>query len=260
MSEISVSSINCGSSCDTHKGIGSNCHVCSLGNLCLPIAVNQSDIERLEDVIKQGKVIDRGEHIFQEHSPFRSCFAVRSGSFKTYIVTEDGEEQVTGFYLPGEIIGMDSTNTEAYSCSAKALEKSSVCEIPFTQFEDLATKIPTLQHHFFQLMSKEIRESRQLSMLLSKNTAEERIASLLISLAERFKRRKLSSTHFRLPMPRNDIGNYLGLAVETVSRVFTRFQKTGLISVQGREVTLNNPDELKAMVSHSTSCKKVAQS
>jgi CRP/FNR family transcriptional regulator len=182
---------------------------------------------------------------------------VRSGAFKTYIVSEDGEEQVTGFYLPGEIIGMDSTNTEFYSCSAKALEKSNVCEIPFVQFEDLATKIPTLQHHFFQLMSKEIRESRQLSMLLSKNTAEERIASLLISLSERFKRRKLSPLQFRLPMPRNDIGNYLGLAVETVSRVFTRFQKTGIISVQGREIILNDIESLKAMIKHSSGCKNI---
>ncbi|MCP5206079.1 MAG: fumarate/nitrate reduction transcriptional regulator Fnr [Hahellaceae bacterium] len=248
MSEITITNAN-----STHKTLGSTCHLCSLSNLCLPIAVNNTEIERLEDVIKQGKVLDRGDHIFQEHSPFRSCFAVRSGSFKTYIVTEDGEEQVTGFYLPGEIIGMDSTNTEAYSCSAKALEKSSVCEIPFEQFEDLATKIPTLQHHFFQLMSREIRDSRQLSMLLSKNTAEERIASLLLSLSERFKRRKLSPTHFRLPMPRNDIGNYLGLAVETVSRVFTRFQKTGIISVQGREVTLNDIEILKDMIKRSSS-------
>lgn len=250
MSEITCTTIN-----GHQKVLSSSCHLCSLSNLCLPIAVSHSEIDRLEDVIKQGKVLDRGEHIFQEHSPFRSCFAVRSGSFKTYVVTEDGEEQVTGFYLPGEIIGMDSTNTEAYSCSAKALEKSSICEIPFEQFEDLATKIPTLQHHFFQLMSKEIRESRQLSMLLSKNTAEERIASLLISLSERFQRRKLSPSHFRLPMPRNDIGNYLGLAVETVSRVFTRFQKSNIISVQGREITLNDIELLKNMVKHTANCK-----
>ncbi len=235
--------------------LGSSCQLCSLGHLCLPLAVSQNDMESLEDVIKQGRVIDRGDHIFHEHSHFKSCFAVRSGSVKTYTISEDGEEQVTGFYLPGEIIGMDSMTTDAYSCSAKALEKSSVCEIPFEQFEQLATKIPSLQHHFFQLMSKEIQESRKLSMLLSKNTAEERIASLLISLSERFKRRRLSPTQFRLPMPRNDIGNYLGLAVETVSRVFTRFQKTNLISVQGRELTINDLEGLKALVKSHTSCK-----
>lgn len=235
--------------------LGTSCHLCSLAHLCLPLAVNQQEIDRLDDVIKQGRVIDRGDHIFHEHGGFKSCFAVRSGSIKTYTVTEEGEEQVTGFYLPGEIIGMDSMTTDLYSCSAKALEKSSVCEIPFEQFEELATKIPSLQHHFFQLMSKEIQESRKLSMLLSKNTAEERIASLLISLSERFKRRRLSPTQFRLPMPRNDIGNYLGLAVETVSRVFTRFQKTGLISVQGRELIINDLEALKTIIKSQTACK-----
>ncbi|PIE43762.1 MAG: Crp/Fnr family transcriptional regulator [Gammaproteobacteria bacterium] len=239
----------------TKNPVSSSCNLCSLGHLCLPIAINQADIGQLDDVIKQGKVVDRGDHIFHEHGPFKSCFTVRSGSIKTYTVTEEGEEQVTGFYLPGEIIGLDSMTTDLYSCSAKALEKSSVCEIPFEQFEELATKIPTLQHHFFQLMSKEIQESRKLTMLLSKNTAEERIASLILSLSERFKRRKLSPTQFRLPMPRNDIGNYLGLAVETVSRAFTRFQKTGLISVQGRELTINDIQGLKNIVKNHTNCK-----
>jgi CRP/FNR family transcriptional regulator len=238
------------------KGLHQSCLQCSLSNLCIPIAVNEEDIDHLEALIKQGKTLDRGDHIFKEHSTFGSLFAVRSGAIKTYSVTEDGEEQVTGFYLPGEIIGLDSTNTEAYSCSAKALERSSVCEIPFTQLEDLATKIPTLQHHFFSLMSKEIQGSRQLTMLLSKNTAEERIASLLLSLSSRLKLRKLSGVSFRLPMPRNDIGNYLGLAVETVSRVFTRFQKSGLISVQGREVVLEDMDALIDIVKNHGKCIK----
>ncbi|PIE40233.1 MAG: Crp/Fnr family transcriptional regulator [Gammaproteobacteria bacterium] len=187
----------------TKGAVNSSCNLCSLGHLCLPIAVNQAEIGKLDSIIKQGKVVDRGDHIFHEHGAFKSCFAVRSGSIKTYTVTEEGEEQVTGFYLPGEIIGLDSMTTDLYSCSAKALEKSSVCEIPFDQFEELAVKIPTLQHYFFQLMSREIQESRKLTMLLSKNTAEERIASLILSLSERFKRRKLSPTQFRLPMPRN---------------------------------------------------------
>ncbi len=238
------------------KGLQQSCVQCSLSNLCVPIAVSHDEIERLEDIIKQGKTISRGDHIFKEHSPFKSIFAVRSGAIKTYSVSEGGEEQVTGFYLPGEIIGLDSTNTETYSCSAKALERSSVCEIPFGQLEDLATKIPTLQHHFFQLMSKEIQDSRQLTMLLSKNSAEERIASLIISISERFKKRKLSNIQFRLPMPRNDIGSYLGLAVETVSRVFTRFQKTGLISVQGRELVIENMPALLEIVKGHTKCSR----
>jgi len=230
------------------------CNECSLSQLCLPIAVNQEEIDRLEDIIKQGRILNRGEYIFKQGTPFASCFAVRSGAIKTYSLSEEGEEQVNGFYLPGEIIGLDSINTNSYSCSAKALERTSVCEIPLDKLESLATQIPTLQHHFFQLMSREIQESRQLSMLLSKNTAEERIASLLLNLSSRFKRRKLSSTEFRLPMPRNDIGNYLGLAVETVSRVFTRFQNKGYITVQGREVTINDLEALQQVLRPDTPC------
>ena len=228
-----------------------SCTRCSLSNLCLPLAVSKDEIDRLEDVVQQGKTVSKGGHIFEQHDPFRSCYAVRSGAIKTYMVSEDGEEQVTGFYLPGEIIGLDSMNADAYSCSARALDRTSVCEIPFEKLEDLATKIPSLQHHFFHLMSKEIQDSQQLSMLLSKNSAEERIASLLLSLSSRFHRRRLSSTQFRLPMPRNDIANYLGLAVETVSRVMTRFQNQKLIEAQGREITLLDLDGLQGLVKHN---------
>ncbi|WLQ11585.1 fumarate/nitrate reduction transcriptional regulator Fnr [Hahella aquimaris] len=233
-----------------HRG----CHECNLSKLCIPIAVGAEDIDRLEEIIRQGKMLNRGEYIFEQHTPFRSCFAVRSGAIKTFTVSEEGEEQVTGFYLPGEIIGLDSVSMEKYSCSAVALERTSVCEIPLEKFEDLASDIPSLQHHFFSLMSKEIQESRQLTMLLSKNSAEERIASLLLSLSTRFSRRRLSGTNFRLPMPRSDIGNYLGLAVETVSRVITRFQNNGIIKVQGREVQILQLEELQKILRHDTKC------
>lgn len=244
------------SAVNTQNVLNSNCHRCSLSNLCLPIAVAHDQLDRLEDVIRQGRVIPRGEHIFKQHEGFRSCFAVRSGAVKTYMEREDGEEQITGFYLPGEIIGLDSMNADTYSCSAKALERSSVCEIPFDKIEELASRIPTLQHHFFQLMSREIQDSRQLTMLLSKNTAEERIASLLLSLSTRFQRRKLSGVQFRLPMARNDIANYLGLAVETVSRVFTRFQKQGLIDAQGRELHLTDLEGLREILGNQVRCER----
>jgi CRP/FNR family transcriptional regulator len=234
------------------------CNQCSLGKLCLPIAVSNDDINKLESIIKQGRILDRGEHAFEQHSPFNSCFAVRSGAIKTFTLSEEGEEQVTGFYLPGEVIGLDSVSMEYYSCSASALERTSICEIPLEKLESLASELPTLQHHFFQLMSREIQDSRQLTMLLSKNTAEERIASLLLSLSARFSRRRLSGNEFRLPMPRSDIGNYLGLAVETVSRVFTRFQNQGVITVKGRDVSLHDIDALRDMLKHETSIQKPA--
>ncbi len=234
------------------------CNQCSLSKLCLPIAVSSEDIDRLEGIIKQGRILDRGEHAFEQHSPFTSCFAVRSGAIKTFTLSEEGEEQVTGFYLPGEVIGLDSVSMDYYSCSASALERTSICEIPLEKLELLASELPALQHHFFQLMSREIQDSRQLTMLLSKNTAEERIASLLLSLSTRFSRRRLSGNEFRLPMPRSDIGNYLGLAVETVSRVFTRFQNQGIITVKGRDVTLHSIEELRDMLKHDAGYTKVA--
>ncbi len=229
-----------------------SCHQCSLSNLCLPLALEDNDLDRLEDIVRQGRVFDRGEHIFDQSTPFRSCFAVRSGAVKTSIVTESGEEQVTGFYLPGELIGLDSMSDNHYACTARALERTNVCEFPVDKLEELTVKLPDLQHHLYYLMSQEIRNSHQLALLLSKNTAEERIAALLLSLSSRFQRRRLSGTRFRLPMPRNDIANFLGLAVETVSRVFTRFQQQGLIKARGREVELQDLDALQKITREFT--------
>jgi len=215
-----------------------SCHTCSLSKLCLPLAVNETDLESLEDIVQQGRIYNRGEHIFDQSTSFRSCFAVRSGAVKTSIVSEDGEEQITGFFLPGELVGLDSMSGDFYACTAKALERTSICEFPVQKLEELTSRLPDLQHHMYQLMSQEIQHSHQLTMLLSKNTAEERIAALLLSLSTRFQRRRLSGIRFSLPMARNDIANFLGLAVETVSRVFTRFQNQGLIRARGREVEL----------------------
>ncbi|PAV24743.1 CRP/FNR family transcriptional regulator [Tamilnaduibacter salinus] len=213
-----------------------SCNHCSLSNLCLPLAVSDGDMGRLDEVVNRGAVYDRGQAIFQQHTPFRSCYAVRSGAIKTSVETAEGDYQITGFYLPGEIIGLDSLHAEEYAGSAIALERSSVCEIPMDQLESLSFEIPTLQHHFFQLMSQEIQNGQQLSLLLSRKTAEERLASLLLSLSSRYERRQMPPTAFRLPMARNDIANFLGLAVETVSRVLTRFQSQGLATINGRSV------------------------
>jgi CRP/FNR family transcriptional regulator len=222
-----------------------SCHQCSLSNLCLPLAIQDNDLDSLEDIVQQGRIYNRGEHIFDQSTPFRSCFAVKSGSVKTSIITEGGEEQVTGFFMPGELVGLDSMSGETYACTAKALERTSVCEFPIDKLEELTGKLPELQHHMYRLMSQEIQNSHQLAMLLSKNTAEERIASLLLSLSSRFQRRRMSGTNFSLPMARNDIANFLGLAVETVSRVFTRFQNQGIIRARGREVELLDVEALQ---------------
>ncbi|MDX1694385.1 MAG: fumarate/nitrate reduction transcriptional regulator Fnr [Ketobacteraceae bacterium] len=221
-----------------------SCSDCSLNPICLPVAVKAQELDSLDKIIKRSKPLKKGEHLFRASDDFRSIYAVRSGTLKTYSVTEDGEEQVTGFYLPGEILGIDGIGSNAHSNSAKALESAAVCEIPFDKLEELSTAIPSLQHHFFKLMSQEIQADQQLIMMLSKKSAEERIASLLMSISARHQKRGLSPTVFRLPMSRNDIGNFLGLAVETVSRVFTRLQKQSVIAVEGKEVEICDARQL----------------
>ncbi|MCK7542995.1 fumarate/nitrate reduction transcriptional regulator Fnr [Marinobacter bryozoorum] len=225
----------------------SSCQRCSLSNLCLPLALDSTDMNRLDEVVNRDRIFNRGEQVFTQSTPFRSCYAVKSGAIKTSVITESGDEQITGFFMPGELVGLDSMSDEIHASTAKALERTSVCEIPVEQLENLANTLPGLQHHMFHLMSQEIRNSHQLSVLLSKNTAEERIAALLLSLSSRFQRRKLSPTHFNLPMARNDIANFLGLAVETVSRVFTRFQNQGLIRAKGRDIELVDLEALQTM-------------
>ncbi|MDO3723032.1 fumarate/nitrate reduction transcriptional regulator Fnr [Marinobacter sp. chi1] len=236
----------------TSSPLKASCHQCSLSNLCLPLAVEENELDRLEDIVQQGRIFNRGEHIFDQSTPFRACFAVRSGSVKTSIITESGEEQITGFFMPGELVGLDSMSHETYACTARALERTSICEFPVDKLEELTGKMPELQHHMYHLMSQEIQNGHQLAMLLSKNTAEERIAALLLSLSSRFERRRMSGTHFSLPMARSDIANFLGLAVETVSRVFTRFQNQGLIKARGRDVELLDVDALQLVARDST--------
>ncbi len=224
-----------------------SCGNCRLTSICLPLALEHDDIEQLDAIIQRSKPLQKNQHLYREGDDFQSVYAVRSGTLKAYKTTDDGREQVTGFYFPGEILGMDGISNHAHASSAKALETCAVCEIPFTALEKLSTLMPTLQRHFFQLMSREITADQQLITLLSKNSADERVASLMLSISSRNARRKLSATHFRLPMSRVDIGNYLGLTVETVSRVFSRMQKMEILQVDNKEIEILDSDGLKSM-------------
>lgn len=231
-----------------HHDMQVSCGNCRLNTICLPIALEANQIDELENIIERGRPLRKGEYLYRANDPFTSVYAVRAGAIKCYSITNDGKEQVTGFYLPGEVLGMDGISKHRHTSAAKALETSAICEIPFENLGDLSTRIPSLQRHFFQLMSQEIAHDQELITLLSKNSAEQRIAALLLSISSRQARRKLSATSFRLPMSRTDIGNYLGLTVETVSRVFSRFQKLELIAVDNKEVTLLDPEALRSMV------------
>jgi CRP/FNR family transcriptional regulator len=228
-----------------------SCGNCRLNSICLPLALESDDIQLLDDIIQRTKPLQKSEHLYREGDNFRSVYAVRSGSLKAYKTTDDGREQVTGFYFPGEILGMDGISNNTHASSAKSLETAAICEIPFSSLEKLSTLMPNLQRHFFQLMSREITEDQQLITLLSKNSADERVAALMLSISSRNARRKLSSTQFRLPMSRVDIGNYLGLTVETVSRVFSRMQKMDILQVDNKEIEILDLQGLQKMANLS---------
>jgi CRP/FNR family transcriptional regulator len=215
-----------------------SCSNCRLTGICLPLALESDDIRQLDRIIHRSKPLQKNQHLYRESDEFQSVFAVRSGTLKAYKTTDDGREQVTGFYFPGEILGMDGISNNTHASSAKALETTAICEIPFASLERLSSLMPSLQRHFFQLMSREITEDQLLITLLSKNSADERVAALMLSISNRNARRKLSATQFRLPMSRVDIGNYLGLTVETVSRVFSRMQNLQMLRVDNKEIEI----------------------
>ncbi len=221
-----------------------HCKTCSLSTLCLPVSLELTDIDRLDDIIEKSRPLKKGEHLFHQGEPFSSVYAIRAGTIKSYTLTNEGEEQITGFYFPGELVGLSGYDAENYPMSAKVLETTTVCEIPFERLDELSGQLPELRRQMLRSMSKELRDDQQMMLLLSKKNAEQRVATFLLKLSRRFKTRGYSASNFRLSMSRNEIGNYLGLAVETVSRIFTRFQKMELMRVDGKEVELTNLDEM----------------
>jgi len=222
------------------------CKDCNLYQLCLPLGLENDDLERLDSIIKRRRPVNRHTFLYQSGDIMKSIFAVRSGSFKSYTLTDDGTEQITGFSLPGELIGLDAISSGQHISTAKALEMSHVCEIPFEKLEELSNAIPGLQRQLLRIMSKEIAHD-QSAILLSKKSAEERLACFIISLVNRYEARGFSAKEINLTMSRVEIASYLGLAVETVSRVFSRFQQDGLMSVNRRSIEINDIDKVHTL-------------
>ncbi len=192
--------------------------------------------------------IKKGTSIYRAGEPFDALYAVRAGFFKTTVLLEDGRDQVTGFYMGGELLGMDGIGTEKHTCDAVALEDSEVCIIPFRRLEELSREMHNLQHHFHKVMSREIVRDHGVMMLLGSMRAEERLAAFLVNLSQRFLARGYSPSEFYLRMTREEIGSYLGLKLETVSRVFSRFQDEGMLSVQQKHVRIIDIPRLRALM------------
>lgn len=230
------------------KSVSKNCAIkcqdCSISQLCIPVSLNAEEMSKLDDIIERKKPLHKGDYLFEAGQPLRSIYAVRSGSFKSYTLTESGEEQITGFHLAGDIVGFDGISTMSHKSYAQAMETAMVCEIPFTTLDDLSGKLPKLRHQVMRMMSNEINYDQEMLLMLNKKTAEERLAAFLANLSTRFGERGFSKKEFRLTMTRGEIGNYLGLTVETISRLLSRFQKAEIIKVEGKFITILDADEL----------------
>lgn len=225
-----------------------HCHTCSFSHLCLPVSLNKSELESLDEIIERKRPLHKHDKLVRAGDKFHSLFAVRSGSFKSYISNKDGVEQITGFHFPGDIIGFDGLKDEQHQSFTQALETAMVCELPYDTLEQISSRYPALRKQIMRFMSAEIKHDHELMMLLSKRSAEERLLYFINDLSQRFDDRGYSAKQFNLSMTRNEIGNYLGLTVETISRLLTRFQKESLITVEGKLISIVDFEGIKQRV------------
>lgn len=236
------------------NALKASCSACSMHQLCLPMGLDDNDMSRLDAIIGRRRKVARDAHLYRMGDPFSNLYAIRLGHFKTFQINVAGEQQITGFQMAGELLGMDAIGTESHHCSAIALEDSEVCEIPFTRLQDLFGHIPNLLHHFHRMMSQEITREQSVMLLLGNMRASQRFAAFLVNLGSRYLARGYSSNSFQLRMSREEIGNYLGLTIESISRLLSRFKKLGLLQVSNREIVVLDPSRLKAIAAGTEKC------
>jgi len=224
------------------------CFDCNMRELCLPLGLNQQELEQIEQIISNRRRIKRGALLFSAGETFAALYAVRSGFFKTSVTSVDGRDQVTGFQMMGEIIGMDGIVHDQHVCNAIALEDAEVCVLPFDMIEQLSREFSALQRHVHKIMSREIVRDHSVLLLLGNMRAEERLAAFLLNLVQRLHARGFSQSELILRMTREEIGSYLGMKLETVSRTFSRFVDEGIIEVKQRYVLIKDTQTLEGLV------------
>jgi CRP/FNR family transcriptional regulator, anaerobic regulatory protein len=225
-----------------------HCASCSMRELCLPVGLESDAMGRLDEVISSRTRVKKRASLYRPGGRFTALYAIRLGTFKTLVLAEDGREQIVGYHMAGEIIGLDGIGDDRYACQAIALEDSEVCVLPFHQLDQLALDVPTLRRNLYRLISRDLCRDQEMMLLLGSRCAEERLALFLLNLAQRYRARGYSASEFVLRMTREEIASYLGLKLETVSRLFSSLQEQGLIQVQGRAIKLLDSAALKQLI------------
>jgi CRP/FNR family transcriptional regulator len=224
------------------------CSNCNLRELCMPMGLSEQELRRVDELVAVRRAVKRGASLFHNGEKFTSLYAIRTGFFKTTVNTEDGRDQVTGFQMAGEIIGLDGIVNELHTCDAIALEDAEVCVLPFDRIEEISREINSLQRHVHKIMSREIVREHGVMLLLGSMRAEERLAAFLLNLAQRLQARGFSKSELILRMTREEIGSYLGMKLETVSRTFSKFADDGMVEVKQRHIHICDADALKRIV------------
>lgn len=236
------------------KGMEFSCSSCLVGQLCLAHKnVDKQAVLSLDRMVERKKSFQKSTIIYKAGDELKNLYAIRSGAVKIYSIDEHGDEQITGFHMPGELIGFDAIADNRHLSFAQTLETTSICEIPFEPLMNLAGRYPELNIRLLKLISAEISVKKNLTMMISKQTAEQRLATFILHLTDNLRRRNLSCDEIRLPMTRYEIGNYIALTVETISRLLSKLQQNQIISVKGRYITIIDYDRLKALIDNKSS-------
>lgn len=226
------------------SAFNASCQNCGLQKVCFPTGLVKSDIDRLDHIVDRKAPLKKNQHLFQSGDKFASLFAIRAGVIKLYSFSDTGEEVIHGFYLPGDVLGVDALNTRFHSLSAIAIDTVSVCALPFDELSDLSLKIPSLNHQIMNVMSKEVNEGRSHSEMLIKRNADQRVAQFIWNMAERYRNRGYIYDEFRLSILHRDVALYLGLTPETVSRILAKFHAENIVTWKKKEVRIHNEHAL----------------
>ncbi|MDT8404164.1 fumarate/nitrate reduction transcriptional regulator Fnr [Sulfuriflexus sp.] len=223
------------------------CEDCGVRRLCLPVSLEGEALTLMDRLVKRRTPLKKGDYIYRTGDRFHSLYALQYGAIKSYGLTVEGKEQITGFHLTGEVLGLDAIDSSLHSCNAVALEKTEICELPFDALEQLEKEVPSLQHDLACIMSREIRRDQGMLMMIGGSSAEQRLARFLLNLRERMLKRGFDGNQLRLPMTRQDIGNYLGLAFETISRQLAHLQEIGMLEIDNKTIRLLDISGLESL-------------